>query len=50
MTAIELVCRICKRPFWSSGFDRICYECACDQEPKVYERLKHGQENLQGKE
>jgi len=37
VSAIELVCLICKKKFWSSGFDHICYSCACGQETVVYE-------------
>ena len=36
MTAIELICIICKKPFWSSGFDHTCYECACKQPSKAW--------------
>ena len=37
MTAIELKCVICGELFWSSGFDHICYMCACKQEPKAWD-------------
>lgn len=37
MTAIKMICYICKEKFWGSGFDHICYKCACGQPIKVYE-------------
>ena len=37
MTAIKLKCLICGEDFWSSGFDHICYRCACKQPIKIYE-------------
>jgi len=47
MVAIKLICLICKEEFWSSGFDHICYQCACSQKPIVYSNnMKDGENNL----
>ena len=40
MTAIKLIYFICKKEFWSSGFDHICYWCACAQLPTIYSNIK----------
>ena len=48
MTAIELICIVCGEPFWSSGFDHICYRCACKQEGKSWSYEKEEEEELGG--